>query len=100
LVCNDVRAGYSFEVPGHATGGASSRKENLLVKVSRGIARYAYVIDVFDSDPCGFETVSDRLSRKACTVLTPIETLLLDGGDKLAVTNDGCRCVTVICVDP
>src|SRR6185503_9826436 len=51
--CNRLRSGSTLEVPGHVTYGATCcssgragrRKENLLVKVSRRITRYAYVFD-------------------------------------------------------
>src|SRR6185369_11772039 len=99
--CNRLRSSNPLEVPAHAiycatccsSCRARRRKENLLVKVGRWIARYANVVDVFDADARGFEAVTNRFNREARTMLAAIEALLLDGGNKPAIANEGRGCV-------
>jgi len=50
--------------------------------------------------PGGLQAVANRLYRKACGVLHPIEAFFFYGGNQLPITNHGRRSVPVIGVNP
>ena len=77
----------------------SRGEKNLLVKVSRRIARDADVLDVFDADTGGIEAITNRLCWKPGAVFLAIESFLFDCRDQVAVANYRRRRVAVICVE-
>ena len=75
------------------------REQDLFVYMRRRITRDADVFDVFNGNAGSLQAVTDGLSGKAGAVLLAIEALLFNGGNKLAVSNQRRRRVTVKCVD-
>ena len=69
------------------------------MKMRRRISRNADVIDLVNSDPSGFETITNRLCRETRAVLDAIEAFFLDGSYDSAILDDGCRRIAVICID-
>ena len=57
------------------------------------------MVQIFDSDSCGIETVSNRMRGKAGGVLAAIEAFLFNRGDQPAIFDNGCCRVAVISVD-
>ena len=64
--------------------------QNLFVQVCGRIARDSDVVHVFESNACGFETVTDRVFRETGAMLKAIEAFFFDRGDQSAVFDD-CR---------
>src|SRR4030095_6454694 len=52
-------------------------KQDLLVQVRRRISRDPNMVQFFNTDAGGMETVANRLLRKVRGVLEPVETFLL-----------------------
>src|SRR5579875_1567266 len=79
----------------HADGKSQFRSE-----ARPRIARNGNVIDVWQLRAGRVQAELDRARGKARSVFDAIEPLLFDGGNQLAVHNDGSRGIGVICVDP
>ena len=71
-------------------------KQDLLVQVCGWIARDSNVVQIFNTDAGGLETVSNRLRRKARRVLEPVEALLFDRSDQLPIADNRRRRIAVI----
>ena len=56
------------------------------------------MLDFFDPNAGGSQTVTHRLRGKPRTMLHSIKPLFFNRGDQFAVVDDCSRCVTVICV--
>ena len=56
------------------------------------------MLDFFDPNAGGSQTVTHRLRGKPRTMLHSIKPLFFNRGDQFAVVDDRRRCVTVICV--
>ena len=61
-----------------------------------GIARDADVLDRFDSDAGGGQTITNRFGRKTGAMLYAIESLFLDRREQLSVFDERRGGVTVI----
>ena len=57
------------------------------------------MVQVFEANVRGVETVTDRLFRETGAMFDAIEAFFFDGGDQSAVFDDGRCSVAVIGVD-
>src|ERR1043165_1468150 len=78
---------------------ALRRKENLLMQVSRRVARDADVFDLRERTARGLKTILDGLCRKPCAMFFAIEPLFLHGCDQSPVADDGRGSIAVISID-
>jgi hypothetical protein len=54
------------------------------------------MVDIFNCDTCGQQTVFDRLNRETSAVFETIETLFFDRSDQLSVFDNRRRRIPVI----
>ena len=65
----------------------------------RRIARDTNVVQIFNIEAGGLETVANRLRWEACGVLETVEALLFYGSDQLPIAHDRSRRIPVIGVN-
>jgi hypothetical protein len=81
------------------TRDTRGRKQDLLVQMRRRVSRDSDVVQIFKSNTSSFQTISNRLGRKPCRVLEPIEALFLSRGNQPPILDDRRRGIAVISID-
>ena len=77
----------------------AQREQPFSPQVRLRVARHRERIDVARLCARHRETRTDRLAWKPRVMLDPAESLFLDGGNELAIAQNDCGDVTVVCVD-